>query len=291
MKALIDSDIYRYQFGSVQMEHPYVEGAFVPADAAYICSLVDGSIKEVLNATNAESYVCALSGKGNFRQDVAKQQPYKGNRDPDQTRPYHYGTIEEHIIRNHPHVIVNGIEADDWLGIEQRKDPQNTCIASRDKDLKGVHGYHYRFACGKAQPPVPIHWVTEEEATHFFFYQMLIGDNTDNIPGCGKRQMVKWGNKEVLRRKGVGAKGALKILEDCTTPQEMYDAIKIEYEKVYGDEYEDIMLEMARLLYIGQEADKLFEWEWLDICKDSPQTTVNINVTNENLEEINNDSD
>lgn len=281
MRALIDADIFRYQFGSVEMKHPFLENETIPASSDYIKQLVDGSIKEVLDATGSDSYICALSGRGNFRNEVATRQPYKGNRDPQVTRPFHYGTIERHIINSHPHVIVDGIEADDWLGIEQRKDPGNSCIASRDKDLKGVFGWHYRFACGKAQPAVAMHWMSEEESMSFFFYQMLIGDNTDNIPGCGQKVLAKWGTREipcyngtvlkvpkwVPRRKGVGSKTALKILDGLTTAQDMYDAVKLEYEKVFGDEHEDAMLEMARLLYIGQTAEELFEWEWLEIIK------------------------
>lgn len=286
MKALIDSDIYRYQFGSVEMKHPFLEGEMIPASSDYIKQLVDGSIKEVLEATGADEYVCALSGHGNFRNEIATQQPYKGNRDPQQTRPFHYKTIEDYIIAHHPHVVVDGIEADDWLGIEQRKDPGNTCIASRDKDLKTVHGWHYRFACGKAQPAVPMHWMTEEESMHFFFYQMLIGDNTDNIPGCGKKELVMWGGKEQLRRKGIGSKGALKILDGLTTAQQMYDAIKPEYEKVYGESHEEVMLEMARLLYIGQEVDNLFTWDWLGICNEKEENTIVYSVDSEKADDI-----
>ena len=296
MIALLDADIYRYQFGSVEMKHPFLVGEMVPADAEYIKHLVDMSIQEVLDATGADSYICALSGKGNFRNELATYQPYKGNRDPKASRPYHYTTIEQHIIANHPHVVVHGMEADDWLGIEQRKNPGNTCIASRDKDLKTVYGYHYRFACGKAQPAIAMHWMTEEESSQFFFYQMLIGDNTDNIPGCGKKEWAKWGktkipcyNGEVLevphwvkRRKGVGSATAIKILDKCQNDQERYEAIKAEYEKVYGEEHEGAMLEMARLLFIGQTPDNLFDWNWLNICK-HPTPTPDINsVSKEN---------
>lgn len=271
MIALIDSDIYRYQFGSVEMAHPFAgegtvpEDATVPASSEYVRHLVDLSIKEVVEATGADSYICALSGKGNFRNDIAKQSPYKGNRDPNTTRPFHYPTITDHITSNHPHVVVDDIEADDWLGITQRSNLAEYCIASRDKDLKGVPGWHYRFACGKSQPAIPMHWMTEEESMHFFFYQLLIGDNTDNILGCGKREMVMWGGKEVLRRKGIGSKTALKMLDGLKEPQEFYEVCKEAYRNVFGDEHEEVMLEMARLLYIGQMPDSLFNWSWLGI--------------------------
>lgn len=264
MRVLLDCDILRYQIGSVKAAHPFLKGEFIPAPESEICRLVEDLIQHVIKINKADSYVCPLSGKGNFRLDIAKQEPYKGNRDPNVTRPFHYDTVGDYILKNHPSVIVDGMEADDWLGIEQRKDPENTCIASRDKDLGTVFGYHYRWACGEYQPERTIHWITPYEAAEFFFHQMLTGDNTDNILGCGKREMVKWGGKMMLRRKGVGKGAADKILATCSTVQEMYDAVKAEYEKIFSDEHEDVMLENARLLYIGQTPDNLFEWDWLD---------------------------
>lgn len=280
MKVIIDGDIFRYQYGSVEMAHPFLDGEFVPASSEHITYLVEQAISDIVKETKASSYIVALSGRGNFRNQVASLQPYKGNRDPNSTRPYHYDTVGDYIVDNHPHVVVDGMEADDWLGIEQRKDLENTCIASRDKDLMGVPGYHYRFACGAKQPAVPMHWVSEFEATHFFFYQMLIGDNTDNIPGCGKKEWVKWGTaaevvfpggkvvkipKMMQRRKGVGSKTALKLLEPCLTTQDMYDVISTEYKVVYGDSWKEAMLENARLLYIGQTPSNLFNWGLLSI--------------------------
>lgn len=294
--VLIDCDIHRYQHGSIEMPHPFAghgeipDDAMVPASADHIRYMVDQTIEETIRATGATDYICALSGKGNFRFDIAKQQPYKGNRDPKLKRPYHYDTVGDHIISTHPHHIVDGIEADDWLGITQRSDPGRYCIASRDKDLKTVHGWHYRFACGKSQPAVPMHWMSEYEATNFFFYQMLIGDNTDNIPGCGIRELRKWGTtteidadgkevkvpKMVLRRKGVGSQEALDTLEDCLTNQDMYEAVHAKYVEVFEEKADEVMLEMARLLYIGQKPDNLFEWSWLGISTEP----VNVEVSN-----------
>lgn len=264
MRVLIDADILRYQIGSIKAAHPFLEGEYVPAPEGEIKRLVGDLIKGVITATKADTYICPLSGKGNFRHDIAKQEPYKGNRDPNSTRPYHYDTVGDYIRDFHPCIVVDGIEADDWLGIEQRKDPANTIIATRDKDMGTVFGWHYRWACGDKQPERPLHWITEYEAKEFFFHQMLTGDSTDNIMGCGQRLEVMWGGKPQMRRKGVGAKGADKLLLACSTVQEMYDTVKVEYEKIFGDEHEDIMLENARLLYIGQSADNLFDWDWLD---------------------------
>lgn len=291
MIALIDSDVHRYQIGSVTMPHPFVEGEFVPASRDYVCYLVDRAIEEIVNDIGASSYICALSGKGNFRNSIAIQQPYKGNRDPNSSRPMHYDTVGDHIRDNHPHVIVDGMEADDWLGITQRSNFGEYCIATRDKDLLTVPGWHYRFACGKAQPAIQMHWIEPIEATRFFFYQMLIGDETDNIPGCGKREYRPWGTahtvvwgcgkkvkipRMVLRRKGVGSAKAHSMLEELQTPQEMYDVVREAYRAVYGDADADtVMLEQARLLYIGQTPEKLFTWDVLGILTDTDKLVCN----------------
>lgn len=264
MRILIDADILRYQIGSVKAAHPFIPKEYVPAPEGEICKLVEDLIQHVFKINKGDEYICALSGKGNFRNEVAKQEPYKGNRDPNEQRPFHYATVGDYIIKNHPHVVVDGMEADDWLAIEQRKDPENTLIATRDKDLWTCYGWHYRWACGENQPEIQKHWVDEFESKRFFFEQLLHGDNTDNIMGCGKKQETMWGGKLMMRRKGVGEKTAIKILENLTTVQEMYDAVKLEYEKVFGEEHESAMLENARLLYIGQTPDNLFEWGWLD---------------------------
>lgn len=266
MKALIDADILRYQIGSVQIRHPYLEKEFIPAPVEEIHNLVDDLIDEILRDTESDEFVCGFTGNGNFRFNIAKQAPYKGNRSSVE-KPYHYNTVGDYIMRKYPSIVVVGAEADDWMGIEQRADMENTVICSRDKDLKTVMGWHYRFACGERQPKQMPHWISEYEARRFFFQQMLTGDNTDNILGCGKREEVMWGGKLQLRRKGIGEKTAIKLLEDCETVKDMFNVVEEEYKKRFNEDnesYEDIMLENARLLYIGQYEDDLFSWDWIN---------------------------
>lgn len=270
MKVLLDMDLARYQYGSIKMPHPYAgygsvpESYKIPASPDFVNKLIEDLVKEVLYSCNAKDYICVLSGSGNFRNEISKQSVYKGNRNPNQDRPYHYKTVGDYVIANHPHVIVDGYEADDWIGIEQRKDLKNTITASRDKDLDGFPGWHYRWACGAAQPAKPVRWISPYEAVFFFFQQMLTGDNTDNIVGCGIRSEVKWGEGLVLRRKGVGKVKAITLLSECNTVRQMYSTVLKEYIKVFGDNAEEVMLENARLLYIGQTPDNLFNWDWID---------------------------
>lgn len=277
--ALIDADIMRYTLGGVKMPHPYLEGEFLPADPKHIEYLCDVYIEASLKAVGTDEYECVLSGKGNFRHDIATQQPYKGNRRPDKTRPFHYNTVGDYLLQHYNTVVVDGIEADDYIGSKMREGPDIYAVSSRDKDFGTVPGLHHRPACGNNQVEVPLHRINPFDAHHFFFYQLLIGDNTDNIMGCGKKLWMRWGIAHIveycngaqvkipnmeLRRKGVGEKTALSLLKDCTTVQEMYDVVVQQYKKVFSDEWEDILLENARLLYIGQTPDNLFDWSWVD---------------------------
>lgn len=293
---LIDSDILRYSHGSIETKHPFLEGEFIPASSEQITRLVDDVIAKSCKACGTTDYICVLSGKGNFREEVAKQAEYKGNRDPSKSRPYHFDTVGNHIIENHPHVVIDGHEADDYMGYIQYNDwktsfkdsgfninPDNlkTIIGSRDKDLRTVQGWHYSWECGAKQPEKPLYYISPSKGMYQFFYQMLIGDNTDNIMGCGVKKMVPWGKeinekgeevpRMMLRRKGVGDKAAHKILQSCLTVRDMVQEVAQQYGEVFGhEEYDEVMLENARLLFIGQTQDNLFEWSWLSKYYDLP---------------------
>lgn len=276
MHLLIDSDILRYQVGAIGVRNVYDKyhpNSMIPAPTEMIHYHVDKMIERSNKATGADSFICVLSGKGNFRFDIAKTQPYKGNRSGAQ-RPYHYHTVGDYIMERYPHIVVDEMEADDWIGIQQRSDLINTVTASRDKDLTTFPGWHFRFSCGEKQPEVPLHWINEFDAWKFFFKQMLIGDNTDNIMGCGIKKLTKWGSGEMLRRKGVGPKAADELLSECHTVAQMYMVIWNEYRKLFGDGADGAMLENARLLYIGQTPSNLFEWSWIEYGITDPSLGV-----------------
>ena len=104
----------------------------------------------------------------------------------------------------------------------------------------------------------------EKTAWRNFFYQMLIGDGTDNIPGCGEKIEMLWGGKLVLRRQGVGKKAALNLLSKIEDKNTLFHVVRMEYVKRFDELYEEKMLENARLLFVGQREDDLFDFSWLD---------------------------
>lgn len=135
----------------------------------------------------------------------------------------------------------DGLEADDALALDQTED---TIICSRDKDLRIVPGWHYSWECGKQREIGP-HNTDSIGSLYkdgdkvigygmkFFYYQMLIGDGVDNIPGLH----------------GVGPAKAFKILEPLVTVEEMEKAVKDMYKERGATK--EFFIEQARLLWMG----------------------------------------
>lgn len=219
MKALIDGDVIRYRVGfACQKKHYFVflKGA---EDYGYIASFdnktdlnkwmkihhaeedvtiseslavdelenclhsVKLQLSSILEDTKADDYIIYLSGKDNFRDSLVDY--YKANRDRS-TRPEHYNNITKYLLDHWKTEVIDGMEADDALGINQT---ENTIICSIDKDLDNVPGWHYNFVKGELYNVEPL------EALHNFYGQLITGDPGDNIPGlfkiAGKRATAK----------------------------------------------------------------------------------------------------
>lgn len=212
-------------------------------------------LNSILEKTNAEHYKGYLTGCGNFREGVATILPYKGNRDL--PKPIYYQAIRDYLVNSWGAEVVEGREADDQLAIEQSREWDDTKKASRfpekevitiicsiDKDLKQVPGWHYNWNTDEA--PV---WVSESQAIHNFYMQLCTGDKVDNIQGI----------------KGVGPAKAKKILENCNTEKEMYDAVFNAYRNhmfpegiKHPQQLEEVgarVEENARLLFLIREVE------------------------------------
>jgi hypothetical protein len=198
-----------------------------------------------------------LSGKTNFRNAVAtiptfKQdgtpvQGYKANRS-DSVRPYWYARIREYMCDVWDAVLFEGIEADDALAIEQWAEDEyepTTIIATIDKDLRNVPGWHYNIL--KKDDEL----ISTQQAREHFYRQVLTGDPTDNIPGCYR----------------VGKKRAEATITRDMSEQEMYDACLGIYEEnleKFPDRHgphtsaATSLLENARLLWMLQHRDQLW---------------------------------
>ena len=187
--AIIDADIICYRVGFAS------EDVSEEVCLARVTHLVNEIVYQDLKCDDYKAYI---TGKGNYRNELAVTEPYKGNR-KDAKRPQHYDAIRKHLQRLGAE-LVEGSEADDAVATEATK--TGGWIVSIDKDLDQVAGWHYNFVKQEE------YYVTEEEGLRNLFTQVLTGDRTDNIIGL----------------KGIGPKKAEKLLQDCKTEREYYDA-------------------------------------------------------------------
>lgn len=195
------------------------------------------TVESIKRATQADDVKIFLTGKGNFREEVATLAGYKENR-IDMRKPEWYGKVRDYLIKFKGAEVVNGIEADDALADCQAND---TVICSIDKDLLQVPGRHYNWVKNKK------YMVTPEQGLKLLWKQVLTGDSTDNIPGI----------------KGLGPKKAAQLLADATTEDEYREicvqqwAQAIEEGKVQlvddpsGLDPEAVVREIYRLVKVG----------------------------------------
>ncbi len=227
LTPLIDGDVICYRVGFAVKEDEPVENALA-------------TIKHVLNNImdrfpEATSRRLFLTGKGNFRDDIATLRPYKGNRDP-ANRPHYYKEIRDYMLEHQGAEMVHGQEADDAQAIEQWKNKdKSTVIVGIDKDLYMIPGYHYHWVKDELK------YITLADANRHFFWQMLVGDRTDNIPGID----------------GIGPVKADKLLAPCNKDvMKMAQVVRAEYDRQYGGNAPAAHKEIANLLWMRREENQ-----------------------------------
>jgi hypothetical protein len=176
-----------------------------------------------------------LSGHTNFRKEIAVTKPYKGNRKGE--KPFYYQKVRDYLTEVMGAKISVDEEADDTLGIAQSKDIDNTIICTIDKDLWIVPGAKYDFKREE------LSYVTEYDGIRHFQYQMLAGDQVDNIQGVPKIGPVK----------------AKKILSDNEDIDDAWNIIRDLYRSSYDYNSDDVMLEMGRLLWMRRKVGQMWE--------------------------------
>lgn len=217
--ALIDADVIAYRLSYSCWEETQQKAATT------LSSFIEKILYEDLDIGTYELF---LTGKTNFRFDVATTAPYKENR-KDRQRPPHLDFLRDYMIQAWSAVVSEGEEADDMIAIRATELGDDGIIVSIDKDFNQVAGWHYNFAKNDK------YYVSAQDGLRFFYKQILMGDRVDNIIGI----------------KGVGDKKAEKMLKDAKTEQELY-AVCVE---ALGAER---VLENGRLLWLRREKNQLW---------------------------------
>jgi len=223
---LIDGDMLVYRVGFACDDEP----------ARVATETLDNYLSQIVLdlSDHYTSSIVYLTGKGNFRDEVAVTQPYKAGRS-EKHKPVHKKLLRDFMVSEWNAEVVNGMEADDAIAIKATELDHKAIICSLDKDFRQV--------------PCPMYDYTKknlnafkvDDAMRWLYKQALMGDRVDNIPGIY----------------GVGPKKADKIIDPCTTEWECYSTCLAHYWDNELDE--DRLLESLNLLYLLRSHDDKYE--------------------------------
>jgi 5'-3' exonuclease len=225
--SLIDGDIVAYRCAATCNNDPFKIAVYRMED------MLDG----IFRASASDQYKMYLSDSTNYRYTIYPA--YKANR-IGMPKPIHLDNCKNYLVKKWNAEIAEGMEADDYLGIEQCRNLDNTSICSIDKDLLMIPGWHYNIV--KQIKTL----VTPTEGLRHFFSQLLIGDTSDNVHGI----------------RGIGKVKTAKLLNHLDSKEEMFDCVR----GLYKD---DVRLLMnCDVLWIQQKEGVVFSQEYLPMLKE-----------------------
>lgn len=118
-----------------------------------------------------------FTGSGNFRKDLYPE--YKAHRKKVR-KPAGYAAVKSEIQTLFAVEQLDGLEADDLIGMAHTRDMENgieSLIVSEDKDFNTIPGWRYN------PDKDAFYFHSVEEADRNWLLQTLIGDRTDGYPG------------------------------------------------------------------------------------------------------------
>lgn len=226
-KVLIDGDIVAYRAAFATQDYSYKEAE------DKVDELMDYIISDTIEFPfpSKEDFQTYLTGKTNFRFDIAKSHPYKGNR-KDTEKPKHLASARQHMMNKYDAIVSEDEEADDLIAKAAAALDYNCVVASIDKDMLQLPCWHFNFGRNEWTKVEPF------EGLKFVYHQMLTGDRADNIIGLH----------------GIGPKKADKLLQDCHTEEDLWTTVLKAYD---GDT--ERLVENARLLWLRRYDNELWE--------------------------------
>lgn len=213
-----------------------------------------GRIDQISQQIQTEELRLYLTGKDNFREDVATYQQYKGNRyDKDGNRikpqPRWLHAVRDWLLAEKGAILCHGEEADDALAKAQYKcnaaKGWHSIISSIDKDLRIVPGLHHDMTSGFISEVtvlgdliLDVKKKVRGSGLMFFYAQLLMGDSADWIPGLPsitEEIKERWPK---VRRGGCGPMAAYNILHDAESEQELFNRVLFCYSTYWnGDRW------------------------------------------------------
>lgn len=238
----IKSDAKEAAIHAGDIVEPFPRGT---SDAIANCdALIENILDHFEEVDETQIWLTVPDLTKNFRYAVSEE--YKANR-KNFEKPFHYQTVRDRLIDNWGAKISReGWEADDEvsaIGWKAWRDGEDVTICSIDKDLDNVPGKHYRWPTHNKEGLE--YSITEPEAMHNYWCQVLTGDNADNIPGLYR----------------VGNKRADSLLKGETTEKGYYNTCKkhwiinLEKQDYTEEEAVEKMHTACKLLYLMRGDD------------------------------------
>ena len=186
---LIDSDFLAYKAAQAcEIGIDFGEDVIIAqSQFSEVLRVFHNELNKVTKAMMDDDFILYFSSTENFRKKIYPD--YKGHRM--KRKPLGYKRLVNYCRENHNFKLIEGLEADDTIGIEgtRHADPSNI-IVSPDKDLKQIPSVLWNLTDDVVE-------ITKEEGDRWHLVQSLSGDPTDGYSGCP----------------GIGVKRATELLD------------------------------------------------------------------------------
>ena len=186
---LIDSDFLAYKAAQAcEIGIDFGEDVIIAqSQFSDVLRVFHNELDKVTKAMMDDDFILYFSSTENFRKKIYPD--YKGHRM--KRKPLGYKRLLNYCRENHNFKLIEGLEADDTIGIEATRhaDPHNI-IVSPDKDMRQIPSVLWNLTDDVVE-------ITKEEGDRWHLVQSLSGDPTDGYSGCP----------------GIGVKRATELLD------------------------------------------------------------------------------
>lgn len=194
-----------------------------------------GRMSDICESNPVRSAKFVVGGiHGNFRDKIARIQPYKGQR-PD--KPLLFNDIKKKLIKRIPAYILQPhgpFESDDLVSMHLAQElslgeKSERAISSPDKDLKMCVGWH----TDAKRWDDAAQYINDFEGFYQYCWQGLRGDTIDNIQGIPHAVNTVREKFNLRNGKGFGEVSATKCLLDCKTKEQLAQRVAYVYKETF----------------------------------------------------------
>ena len=173
---LIDSDFLAYKAAQAcEIGIDFGEDVIIAqSQFSEVLKVFHNELNKVTKAMMEDNFILYFSSTQNFRKKIYPD--YKGHRM--KRKPLGYKRLVNYCRKNHNFKLIEGLEADDTIGIEATRfaDPNNI-IVSPDKDMRQIPSTLWDMKDDVVE-------ITKDDGDRWHLIQSLSGDPTDGYSGC-----------------------------------------------------------------------------------------------------------